>query len=162
MSPKNRWGLYWLGIVTAGTGGAALMFQIDNASIGAPQSGAGWTLGLVMVTGGAWLFGWARKDMEPEQPPSEGTITQPTLSERIAEATPPSHPAANRAIRAALLHTDPAVVHCWTDLDNGATCMLIEGHDGPHKPTADTEIIVIHNKETGGIEVSLPPGATTP
>ncbi len=61
MSAKNRWGIFWAGIATAGIGGAMLLFQIDNAAIGAPQNGTAWILGTVMVAAGAWAFGWARE-----------------------------------------------------------------------------------------------------
>lgn len=33
-------------------------------------------------------------------------------------------------------------LHCWFDFEDGHTCMLEDGHDGPHEPTADDEIVV--------------------
>jgi len=39
------------------------------------------------------------------------------------------------------------IVHCWedgprTDDDCGTTCMLLDGHDGPHEWTRDDEIVI--------------------
>ena len=31
---------------------------------------------------------------------------------------------------------------CWFDFGDGHTCMLPDEHDGPHEPTADSEIII--------------------
>lgn len=32
---------------------------------------------------------------------------------------------------------------CWFGFDDGEhTCLLLDGHDGPHEPTPDDEIVV--------------------
>lgn len=44
-------------------------------------------------------------------------------------------------------------MHCWFDFEDsywtdndehvpGHTCMLDDGHDGPHEPTSDDEIVI--------------------
>ena len=33
-------------------------------------------------------------------------------------------------------------LHCWFDSEDGHTCMLSDGHDGPHEPTSDSDIII--------------------
>ena len=32
--------------------------------------------------------------------------------------------------------------YCWFEPKGGYTCMLPEGHDGPHKPTSDDDILI--------------------
>jgi hypothetical protein len=43
----------------------------------------------------------------------------------------------------------PRMRHCWFDFESseylqmpGHTCMLPDGHDGPHEPTPDAEIMI--------------------
>ena len=46
------------------------------------------------------------------------------------------------------IHDDPKhIVHCWedgprTDDDCGTTCMLLDGHEGPHEWTRDDQVSV--------------------
>ena len=58
------------------------------------------------------------------------------------------------------LQDDP-MRHCLTTVDDDHTCMLPTDHDGPHEPTADSDIIVffiepdgvgVRMKETGDYE----------
>jgi hypothetical protein len=37
------------------------------------------------------------------------------------------------------------IVNCWEEsgeYPNGSTCMLLDGHDGPHEFTPDSEIVI--------------------
>ena len=36
----------------------------------------------------------------------------------------------------------PTDLHCWFNFRDGHTCMLADEHDGPHEPTADSEILI--------------------
>lgn len=73
MSPKNLWGLYWLGITIAGLGSAILLFQIDNIRIGAPNPLWSWAIGALMVIAGAASYGWARDQPEARRYPKAAT-----------------------------------------------------------------------------------------
>ncbi len=33
-------------------------------------------------------------------------------------------------------------LNCWFDFGDGHTCMLLDGHDGPHEPTSDSDILI--------------------
>lgn len=56
--------------------------------------------------------------------------------------------------------TDQPAVHCWEDgprkgenepygsLGTGSSCMLPDGHDGPHEFTWDDEIIITFAEES--------------
>ncbi|HEY7822155.1 MAG TPA: hypothetical protein VIG24_04955 [Acidimicrobiia bacterium] len=34
------------------------------------------------------------------------------------------------------------VLHCWFDFEDGHTCLLEDGHDGPHEQVPDSDISV--------------------
>ena len=41
-------------------------------------------------------------------------------------------------------------LHCWHDFENGHTCMLPDGHIGPHEPTPDRDILIQLVEDTDG------------
>ncbi len=48
---------------------------------------------------------------------------------------------------------------CWFDFENDHTCTLPEGHDEPHKPTSDDDIIIslaIPGDRNSGINITVP------
>lgn len=49
-------------------------------------------------------------------------------------------------------------IHCWED-SGGSTCMLLDGHDGPHEFTFDDEIVVCFGQSESAV-TSEPPTPT--
>jgi len=43
------------------------------------------------------------------------------------------------------------MIHCWEDGD-GSTCLLPDGHDGPHEFITDSDIVITFREEDDGLE----------
>lgn len=57
---------------------------------------------------------------------------------------------------------EPRVLHCWEDgpeIDGvGSTCMLRDGHDGPHEWVKDSEILIEFPGASGEVPGLKPRG----
>ncbi len=48
-------------------------------------------------------------------------------------------------------------LYCWFDFKDGHTCMLPKGHDGPHEPTSDDDIMIrLADPQDGIFDAPLP------